>query len=56
MGSAAALAKFYSMLANGGKFNGQAFFSQEALAQIRRHYRTAWIVFFKSQRRSRPGS
>jgi hypothetical protein len=34
MGSAAALAKFYSMLANGGKFNGKTFFSQETLARM----------------------
>ena len=32
IGSASALAKFYSMLANGGKLNGQRFFSQEAIA------------------------
>ena len=29
---ASALAKFYCMLANGGKLNGQTFFSQETLA------------------------
>jgi hypothetical protein len=34
MGSAAALAKFYSRLAIGGKFNGKTFFSQETLAQM----------------------
>jgi CubicO group peptidase (beta-lactamase class C family) len=34
IGSASALAKFYSMLAIGGKFNGQTFFSQETLAQM----------------------
>jgi CubicO group peptidase (beta-lactamase class C family) len=34
IGSASALAKFYSMLANGGKFNGQTFFSQETLARM----------------------
>ena len=34
MGSASALARFYSMLANGGKFNGQTFFSQETLARM----------------------
>ena len=34
IGSASALAKFYSMLANGGKFNGQSFFSQETLARM----------------------
>src|SRR5437870_4134469 len=32
IGSAAALAKFYSMLANGGKFDGQTFFSGKAIA------------------------
>ena len=32
IGSASALAKFYSMLANGGELNGQRFFSQEAIA------------------------
>ena len=32
IGSASALAKFYSMLAIGGRFNGQTFFSQETLA------------------------
>jgi CubicO group peptidase (beta-lactamase class C family) len=31
IGSAAALAKFYSMLANGGKIDGQTFFSAETL-------------------------
>ena len=31
IGSASALAKFYSMLANGGNLNGLAFFSQEAI-------------------------
>jgi CubicO group peptidase (beta-lactamase class C family) len=31
IGSAFALAKFYSMLANGGKFNGQTFFSRETI-------------------------
>jgi CubicO group peptidase (beta-lactamase class C family) len=31
IGSASALAKFYSMLANGGKFEGQTFFSAETL-------------------------
>jgi CubicO group peptidase (beta-lactamase class C family) len=31
IGSASALAKFYSMLANGGKLNGQTFFSQETI-------------------------
>jgi CubicO group peptidase (beta-lactamase class C family) len=34
IGSASALAKFYSMVANGGKFNGQTFFSQETLARM----------------------
>ena len=34
IGSASALAKFYSMLANGGKLNGQTFFSQETLARM----------------------
>src|SRR5213075_1679597 len=32
IGSASALAKFYSMLANGGKFDGQTFFSEKAIA------------------------
>src|SRR5205809_7109210 len=32
IGSASALAKFYSMLANGGKFDGQTFFSENAIA------------------------
>src|SRR5438552_7577767 len=32
IGSASALAKFYSMLANGGKFEGQTFFSEKAIA------------------------
>jgi len=32
IGSAASLAKFYSMLANGGKFNGQTFFSERTIA------------------------
>jgi CubicO group peptidase (beta-lactamase class C family) len=32
IGSASALAKFYSMLANGGKFNGQTFFARETIA------------------------
>jgi len=56
MGSAAALAKFYSMLANGGKFNGQAFFSQETLAQMATTLSDGVDRVFKSQRRSRPGS
>ena len=34
IGSGSALAKFYSMLANGGKLNGQTFFSQETLARM----------------------
>ena len=34
IGSASALAKFYSMLAIGGRFNGQTFFSQETLARM----------------------
>ena len=34
MGSASALAKFYSVLANGGRLNGQAFFSHENLARM----------------------
>jgi CubicO group peptidase (beta-lactamase class C family) len=34
IGSAAALGKFYSVLANGGKSNGQTFFSQETLARM----------------------
>jgi CubicO group peptidase (beta-lactamase class C family) len=32
IGSASAIAKFYSMLANGGELNGQTFFSQDAIA------------------------
>lgn len=32
IGSASALAKFYSMLANGGKLNGHAFFSEQTIA------------------------
>jgi CubicO group peptidase (beta-lactamase class C family) len=32
IGSASALAKFYSMLANGGKFSGQTFFSTATIA------------------------
>jgi CubicO group peptidase (beta-lactamase class C family) len=32
IGSASALAKFYSMLASGGKLDGQTFFSQETIA------------------------
>jgi CubicO group peptidase (beta-lactamase class C family) len=32
IGSASALAKFYSMLANGGQLDGQAFFSEETIA------------------------
>ncbi len=32
IGSASALAKFYSMLANGGKLDGQTFFSEKAIA------------------------
>jgi len=32
IGSASALAKFYSMLANGGELNSRPFFSQEAIA------------------------
>ncbi len=32
IGSASALAKFYSMLANGGKFEGQSFFSEKTIA------------------------
>ncbi|PYI79121.1 MAG: esterase [Verrucomicrobia bacterium] len=31
IGSASALAKFYSLLANGGELNGQSFFSQETI-------------------------
>jgi CubicO group peptidase (beta-lactamase class C family) len=34
IGSASALAKFYSMLANGGEFNGQSFFSQETIERM----------------------
>ena len=34
IGSASALAKFYSMLANGGKLDGQTFFSREAIASM----------------------
>jgi CubicO group peptidase (beta-lactamase class C family) len=32
IGSASALAKFYSMLANGGKLDGQTFFSEESIS------------------------
>jgi CubicO group peptidase (beta-lactamase class C family) len=32
IGSASALAKFYSILVNGGKFGGQTFFSEETIA------------------------
>ncbi|HET6888073.1 MAG TPA: serine hydrolase domain-containing protein, partial [Candidatus Udaeobacter sp.] len=32
IGSASALAKFYSMLANGGKLDGQTFFAEETIA------------------------
>jgi CubicO group peptidase (beta-lactamase class C family) len=32
IGSASALAKFYAMLANGGQFEGQTFFSEETIA------------------------
>src|SRR5213079_2499987 len=32
IGSASALTKFYSMLANGGKFEGQTFFSEKTIA------------------------
>jgi CubicO group peptidase (beta-lactamase class C family) len=32
VGSASSLAKFYSMLANGGKLDGQTFFSEETIA------------------------
>jgi CubicO group peptidase (beta-lactamase class C family) len=32
IGSATSLAKFYSMLANGGKFDGQTFFSERTIA------------------------
>ena len=34
IGSASALAKFYSMLANGGKVNGQTFFSPETIERM----------------------
>jgi CubicO group peptidase (beta-lactamase class C family) len=34
IGTAPALAKFYSMLANGGKLNGQIFFSQETIERM----------------------
>jgi CubicO group peptidase (beta-lactamase class C family) len=34
IGSASALAKFYSMLANGGKYDGQTFFSEKAIARM----------------------
>jgi CubicO group peptidase (beta-lactamase class C family) len=34
IGSASALAKFYSMLANGGRLNGETFFSQQTLARM----------------------
>ncbi len=34
IGSASALVKFYSMLANGGELNGQSFFSQETIERM----------------------
>jgi CubicO group peptidase (beta-lactamase class C family) len=34
IGSASALGKFYSMLANGGEFNGQTFFSPKTIEQM----------------------
>jgi CubicO group peptidase (beta-lactamase class C family) len=34
IGTASALAKFYSMLANGGKFGEQTFFSEETIARM----------------------
>jgi CubicO group peptidase (beta-lactamase class C family) len=34
IGGASALAKFYSMLANGGELDGQTFFSREAIASM----------------------
>jgi CubicO group peptidase (beta-lactamase class C family) len=34
IGSASVLAKFYAMLANGGKFNGQTIFLQETLSRM----------------------
>ncbi|PYL11565.1 MAG: esterase [Verrucomicrobia bacterium] len=34
IGSASALAKFYSVLANGGELNGQSFFSQETIERM----------------------
>jgi len=34
IGSASALAKFYSMLANGGKLEGQTFFSEETMTRM----------------------
>src|SRR5262249_2785125 len=34
IGSASALAKFYSLLSNGGTLNGRTFFSQETLARM----------------------
>ena len=34
IGSAASLAKFYSMLANGGKYDGQTFFSERTIASM----------------------
>ena len=34
IGSASALAKFYSVLANGGELNGQTFFSQETIERM----------------------
>ena len=36
IGSASALAKFYSMLANGGKFDGQTFFSEKTIEWMTR--------------------
>jgi CubicO group peptidase (beta-lactamase class C family) len=35
IGSASALAKFYSTLANGGEFNGQVFFSPETIERMK---------------------
>jgi CubicO group peptidase (beta-lactamase class C family) len=34
IGSASALAKFYSMLANGGELDGKTFFSQETIERM----------------------
>ena len=55
IGSASALAKFYSMLANGGEPDGQTFFSPKTIERMTTHYRTASTAFFKFRRRFRRG-